>query len=65
LVNPIKGLGEAGKAIITATHELDIIPVIARRVMVIGEDRRIVADGTRRRDPSASLERTTCWFTRT
>ncbi len=46
LVNLIRKLGEAGKTIITATHELEIVPIIARRVVVIGEERCILADGT-------------------
>jgi cobalt/nickel transport system ATP-binding protein len=46
LVNLIRSLGEAGKTIITATHELEIVPIIARRVIVIGEERSILADGT-------------------
>ena len=29
LVNLIRRLGEAGKTIITATHELEIVPIIA------------------------------------
>jgi cobalt/nickel transport system ATP-binding protein len=45
LVNLIRLLGKAGKTIITATHELDIVPIIADRVVVIGENRRVVADG--------------------
>ena len=45
LVNLIRRLGEAGRTVITATHELDIVPVIADRVVVLGEDRRIHADG--------------------
>lgn len=45
LVNLIRRLGEAGKTIITATHELEIVPVIAQRVIVIGEERTILADG--------------------
>ena len=45
LVNLIEQLGRQGKTIITATHELDIVPIIARRVIVLGEDRRILADG--------------------
>ena len=32
--------------LVTATHELDIVPIIAERVVVIGEERRILADGT-------------------
>lgn len=46
LVNMIRHLGEAGRTVITATHELDIVPVIADRVVVLGEDRRVHADGT-------------------
>jgi cobalt/nickel transport system ATP-binding protein len=45
LVNLIRKLGQQGKTILTATHELDIVPIIANRVVVIGEDRRILADG--------------------
>jgi cobalt/nickel transport system ATP-binding protein len=46
LVNLIRKLGEVGKTTITATHELDIVPIIAQRVLVMGEERRILADGT-------------------
>ena len=46
LVNLIRKLGAMGKTIITTTHELEIVPVIARRVLVLGEERRILADGT-------------------
>ncbi len=46
LVNLIHNLGHSGKTIITTTHELEIVPVIATRVIVIGEERRILADGT-------------------
>ena len=46
LVNLIERLARTGKTILTATHELDIVPVIARRVIVLGEERRIMADGT-------------------
>lgn len=45
LVDLIRRLGEAGRTVITATHELDIVPVIADRVVVLGEDRRVHADG--------------------
>jgi cobalt/nickel transport system ATP-binding protein len=46
LVNLIRRLGESGRTVITATHELDIVPLIADRVVVLGEDRRVHADGT-------------------
>jgi len=45
LVNLIRGLGEGGKTLVTATHELDIVPIISNRVVVIGENRRVLADG--------------------
>ncbi len=45
LINLIQQLGQTGKTIITATHELDIVPIIASRVVVLGEERRILADG--------------------
>ncbi len=46
LVNLIRKLGQAGKTVITATHELEIVPIIAQRVVVISEERRILAAGT-------------------
>lgn len=45
LVNLIRKLGEAGKTVITTTHELEIVPVIAHRILVMGESRSILADG--------------------
>ncbi len=45
LVNLIRLLGKAGKTIVTATHELDIVPIIAERVVVLGENRKVLADG--------------------
>jgi cobalt/nickel transport system ATP-binding protein len=45
LVNLIRKLGEGGKTLVTATHELDIVPIISTRVVVLGEDRRVLADG--------------------
>jgi cobalt/nickel transport system ATP-binding protein len=44
LVNLIQRMGAEGKTIITATHELEIVPTIARRVVVLGENRRVLAD---------------------
>lgn len=46
LVSLIRKLGEAGKTVVTTTHELEIVPIIAKRVIVIGEDRCVLADGT-------------------
>ena len=55
LVNLIQELGDAGhRRLITATHELEIVPIIAERVIVIGEDRRVLADGPRSADPGAT-----------
>ena len=45
LVEHIRRLADNGRTIITSTHELDIVPVIAERVVVLGEDRRVLADG--------------------
>ena len=44
LVNLIRHLGQAGKTVVTATHDTDIVPVIANRVIVLGENRCILAD---------------------
>lgn len=45
LINLVRDLEKLGKTIITATHELEIVPIIANRVIVLGEDRRLAADG--------------------
>jgi cobalt/nickel transport system ATP-binding protein len=45
LVDLIRRLSASGRTLIVATHELDIVPIIADRVVVLGEDRRIIADG--------------------
>ncbi len=45
LVNLIRRLAQGGKTLITATHELDIVPIIADRAVVLGENRRVLADG--------------------
>jgi cobalt/nickel transport system ATP-binding protein len=45
LVDLIRSLGAAGRTLVTATHELDIVPTIADRVVVLGENRRVLADG--------------------
>lgn len=45
LVNLIRRLGE-DRTIVTATHDLDIVPMIASRVVVLGEERRVLASGT-------------------
>ncbi len=45
LLNLIQEMGKQGKTIVTATHELETVPVIADRVVVLGENRRVLADG--------------------
>jgi cobalt/nickel transport system ATP-binding protein len=45
LVDLIQRLSAAGRTLIVATHELDIVPLIADRVIVINESGRVVADG--------------------
>jgi cobalt/nickel transport system ATP-binding protein len=45
LVNLVRRLGQGGKTLVTATHELDIVPIIADRAVVLGENRRVLADG--------------------
>jgi cobalt/nickel transport system ATP-binding protein len=45
LVDLIERLAAAGRTLIVATHELDIVPLIADRVVVLSEDGRVVADG--------------------
>lgn len=46
LVDRILEAEEQGKTVITATHDLHIVAEIARRVLVFGEDRRILGSGT-------------------
>ncbi|MEO8538938.1 MAG: ABC transporter ATP-binding protein [bacterium] len=46
LVNLIQQLGAEGRTTVVATHELEIVPIIAERVIVMGENRRILADDT-------------------
>ena len=45
LVNLIRRLGD-DHTIVTATHDLDIVPLIATRVVVLAETRRVLASGT-------------------
>ena len=46
LINLICQLNAAGKTIVTATHNLDIVPEIADRVLVFSEDHKLAAGGT-------------------
>jgi cobalt/nickel transport system ATP-binding protein len=45
LVDLIQRLGAAGRTLVVATHELDIVPLIADRAVVLSEEGRVVADG--------------------
>jgi cobalt/nickel transport system ATP-binding protein len=46
LLNLIQEMGAEGKTIVTATHDLEVVPLIADRVVVLGENRRVLTDGT-------------------
>jgi cobalt/nickel transport system ATP-binding protein len=48
LIELLQELGRAGKTIITATHDLDIIEQISSRAVVMGEDHRIKVDKSTR-----------------
>ena len=48
VVDMLVRLGAAGKTLITATHDLDVVEEIADRVVVFGEDHRTVASGAPR-----------------
>jgi len=45
LVETLLKLHESGKTIIATMHDLNILPVIADRVIVLGENHDIIADG--------------------
>jgi cobalt/nickel transport system ATP-binding protein len=46
LVDLIGRLSAAGRTLVVATHELDIVPLIADRVVVLNEQGKVVADGS-------------------
>jgi cobalt/nickel transport system ATP-binding protein len=46
LVELLQELGHAGKTIITATHDLEIIEQSSKRAIVMGEDHSVKLDGT-------------------
>ena len=46
LIELLQELGKAGKTIITATHDLETVEQISKRAIVMGEDHRIVVDGS-------------------
>jgi cobalt/nickel transport system ATP-binding protein len=45
LVAFLAGQAEAGKTIIIATHDLAVVPALADRACLLGEDHRLAADG--------------------
>jgi cobalt/nickel transport system ATP-binding protein len=45
LIDTLVRLGQAGKTLVTATHDLEVIGEIADRVVVFGEDHRLAASG--------------------
>ena len=45
LIDMLARLGAAGKTLVTATHDLEIVEEIADRVVVFDEDHRLVASG--------------------
>jgi cobalt/nickel transport system ATP-binding protein len=45
LVEFLARQASAGKTIVTATHDLAVVPNIADRVLVLGEDHRVAAEG--------------------
>ena len=46
LIGLISELRKAGKTIITTTHDISLVKQISSRVIVLGEDHSIIADGT-------------------
>ena len=51
MIRLIQQLNEAGKTIITATHNLEIVEEIADRALVFSEDHHLVAMGSMRGNP--------------
>ncbi len=45
LVELIAELNRAGKTIVLATHDLEVLPIVADRCLVFSEEHRIVAEG--------------------
>jgi cobalt/nickel transport system ATP-binding protein len=52
LVELMRSLNEAGKTIVTTTQDLAIVNAIADRVLILGEDHRLVGEGS----PAAVLK---------
>ena len=45
VIELIAALGDAGKTIVTATHDLEALPALAARAIVLDESHRVAADG--------------------
>jgi cobalt/nickel transport system ATP-binding protein len=45
LLDLLEALSERGVALVTATHDLALLPHLADRVLVLGEDHRVAAEG--------------------
>jgi cobalt/nickel transport system ATP-binding protein len=45
IIEMIKELGQRGKTLILATHHLELAKRLADRILVLGEDHRLMADG--------------------
>jgi cobalt/nickel transport system ATP-binding protein len=45
LLHFLRALSRTGKTVVVATHDLVTVPVLAERVLVLGEDRRLVNTG--------------------
>ena len=45
MVELIAELHDVGKTIVLATHDLEAVPLVADRCVVLGEDHRVVRDG--------------------
>lgn len=45
LVDFLAAQGQAGKTIVTATHDLDVVEAIADRVYILDEEHRLIAEG--------------------
>src|SRR5262249_13054372 len=46
LLDLLVTLSEAGKTIVLATHDLDVLESVAHRCLVLSEDHRVLAEGT-------------------
>jgi cobalt/nickel transport system ATP-binding protein len=66
LLELIIELNDAGKTVVLATHDLDVLELLADRCLVFGEDHTIVATGTPREilDDTDLLLRTNLAFRR-